>query len=139
VDPMKNAHWWIGLPLVALTLAVGPHLAGADVVSPNPAPPAGPKNLQVLPKSSTKDQVKATMKAMSRDLGVECDFCHEVPDMASDKSPKKKTAREMMRMTEELNAKWIKKVAAKAEVTCVTCHRGHEKPDGKGGSTPASP
>ena len=33
----------------------------------------------------TKDQVKVIMKGFSKNLGVECDFCHDVPDMASDK------------------------------------------------------
>ena len=97
-------------------------LASADA-------PAGPKNLHVLPKSTTKDQVKAIMKAQTKALGVECDFCHDVPDMASDKNEHKKIAREMMKMTEELNAKYVSKIAPKALVTCNTCHRGHEKPE----------
>lgn len=92
-----------------------------------PAYADGPKNLQVLPKASTKEQVKAVMKAQAKALGVECDFCHDVPDMASDKLDKKKTARAMMKMTDELNAKWFK---PKTPVTCATCHRGKQKPEG---------
>lgn len=116
---------WLLLPVLALVAAVGlPRLAAADA-------PAGPKNLQVLPKSTSKDQVKAIMKGMSKELGVECDFCHDVPDMASDKNEHKKIAREMMKMTDELNAKWVKKVAPKAEVNCFTCHHGKEKPENK--------
>ena len=106
----------------ALTvLLLHPRAADADG-----APTA--KNLQVLPKTMAKDQVKAVMKRISRDLGVECDHCHDVPDMASDKNEHKKLAREMLRMTAELNAKWINKLAPKAEVTCNTCHRGEAKP-----------
>jgi hypothetical protein len=89
---------------------------------------SAPKNLQVFPKGTSKEQLKAMMKIISKELGVECDHCHEVPDMASDKLQPKKIAREMMKMTEELNTKWITKVAPKAEVTCNTCHRGHAKP-----------
>jgi hypothetical protein len=117
---------WLLLPVLALVAAAValPRLAAADA-------PAGPKNLQVLPKTTSKEQVKAIMKGVSKELGVECDFCHDVPDMASDKNEHKKIAREMMKMTEELNTKWVKKVAPKAEVNCFTCHRGKEKPDNK--------
>ena len=111
----------LALTTVAFAVAV-PVFAFAEGSS-------APKNLQVLPKSTTKEQIKATMKGISKALGVECDHCHEVPDMASDKLEPKKIAREMMKMTDELNAKWIKKVDAKAEVTCNTCHRGNAKPE----------
>ena len=70
------------------------------------------------------------MKAQSKALGVECDYCHDVPDMASDKNEKKVIARKMMQMQNEINDKWIKgwKGADKAKVTCGTCHQGHEEP-----------
>ncbi len=88
------------------------------------------KNLQVLPKSMSKDELKAYMKAQSKSLGVECDYCHDVPDMASDKNGKKLIARKMMQMTNEMNDKWLKgmKDADKNKVTCGTCHQGHEQP-----------
>ena len=90
----------------------------------------GPKNLQILPKNITKDQLKALMKQQSKDLGVECDFCHEVPDMASDKNKNKEIARQMLKMTFEINDKWLKgmKDADKHKVTCGTCHRGKDEP-----------
>jgi hypothetical protein len=90
----------------------------------------GPKNLQVLPKTITKEELKQLMKAQTKALGVECDHCHEVPDMASDKNEKKQIARQMMKMTDEINTKWLKgaKDADKNRVTCGTCHRGNEKP-----------
>jgi nitrate/TMAO reductase-like tetraheme cytochrome c subunit len=90
----------------------------------------GLKNLQVLPKTTTKDEVKQIMRAQAKALGVECDFCHDVPDMASDKLPAKAAARQMMKMTAEINDKWLKgmKDADKNKVTCGTCHQAHEKP-----------
>jgi hypothetical protein len=90
----------------------------------------GLKNLQVLPKTTTKDEIKQLMRAQAKALDVECDYCHDVPDMASDNNANKKIARQMMQMTAEINAKWIKglKDADKNKVTCGTCHRGHEKP-----------
>jgi hypothetical protein len=105
-------------------LIVGSLLVG------NAALADGLKNLQVLPKTTTKDQVKAIMRAQAKELDVECDHCHNVPDMASDENPNKKVARQMMKMTAEINEKWIKgmKEAEKNQVTCGTCHRGHEEP-----------
>lgn len=96
------------------------------------------KNLQVLPKSMSKDELKAYMKAQAKALGVECDHCHEVPDMASDKNENKKIARKMMQMTAEINDKWIKgmKDADKNKVTCGTCHQGKEEPPRFGAAAP---
>ncbi len=99
------------------------------------------KNLQVLPKSMSKDELKAYMKGQARALGVECDFCHDVPDMASDKNEKKLIARKMMQMTNEVNDKWLKgmKDVEKNKVTCVTCHQGHELPPKQAGADKAPP
>ena len=87
------------------------------------------KNLQVLPKTTTKEQIKTIMKAQAKALGVECDFCHDVPDMAAD-TEHKKIARQMMKMTDEINAKWMKgwPGAEKHPVGCNTCHRGNSEP-----------
>jgi len=114
--------------LASLVLASLPLTAGG-------APSEPPKNLQVLPKTSTREQIKAIMKTQARALGVECDYCHDVPDMASDANKMKALAREMMKMTVELNAKYIKglKDGDKNQVTCGTCHRGKETPPPFGG------
>jgi hypothetical protein len=90
----------------------------------------GFKNLQVLPKTISKEALKAQMKGQAKALGVECDFCHDVPDMASDKNDKKAIARKMIAMTDELNDKYIKplKGGEKHLVTCGNCHQGHESP-----------
>lgn len=85
----------------------------------------GFKHLEVLPKNIAKDKLKAIMKAQAKALGVECDHCHDMPDADKD-TKNKKIAREMMRMTAEINAKFIK---SDEMVTCDTCHRGKEKPD----------
>ena len=110
--------------LLALAFLVGGSVALAENT------PAGYKNLQVLPKTITKDELKAQMKAQAKALGVECDFCHDVPDMASDKNDKKLIARKMIFMTAELNQKYITplKGGEKHQVTCGTCHQGHESP-----------
>ena len=84
------------------------------------------KNLQVLPKSTTKDEIKQIMRAQSKALDVECDHCHAVPDMASDENPLKQVAREMMKMQDDVNKKWLKD--KKTKVSCATCHRGQKTP-----------
>jgi hypothetical protein len=111
------------VPPLVLAAGLGCWLTGAPAL-------AQLKNLQVLPKSTTREQIKELMKAQSRALDVECDYCHDVPDMASDAKAEKKTARQMMKMTAEINEKWLKgmKDAEKNRVTCGTCHRGKTEP-----------
>ena len=99
-------------------------------LSPRPASADGPwKDLKVLPKSITKDDLKATMKAQAKALGVQCDHCHTPPDMEKD-TKNKTIAREMMKMTEEINRVFLKGMDKK--VTCDTCHRGKEVPESTG-------
>ncbi len=105
--------------LVAITVMSLGGLAFADF-----------KNLQVLPKTTSKEEIRAIMKAQAKALDVECDHCHKVPDMAADDLDTKKMARQMMKLTAEINDKWLKgmKGADKNKVTCGTCHRGHAEP-----------
>jgi hypothetical protein len=99
------------------------------------APPAPPKNLQVLPKDTPAPQVVALMRTFNTGLGVQCGYCHEfvgagnpANDMAADTKTPKLVARVMMQMTSEINAKLaanIKKPADQiTKVECATCHRG---------------
>lgn len=99
-----------------------------------------PKNLQVLPKDISGHDLIATMRGFTKALGVECSFCHAEDatthhlDFASDAKPQKTTARTMMRMTAEINSKYLSTVNdpdASPEVktvTCGTCHRGNSMP-----------
>ena len=98
------------------------------------APPAPMKNLQVLPKDMPQPQVVAMMRIFNAALGVNCDHCHvwvkpgdPSNDMAADTKTAKIVAREMMRMTTDVNARLaaaIKKPADQmAKVECWTCHR----------------
>jgi hypothetical protein len=99
-----------------------------------------PKNLQVLPKDISVPDLMAMMRGYTKALGVECEFCHaEDPqthhlDYASDAKPDKTIARTMIRMTQEINTKYLATVndpdatPAQKTVTCGTCHRGHSMP-----------
>src|SRR5262245_45373280 len=91
----------------AVTLAQAPGPGRGAAPAPEP-----PKNLQVLPKDMPRPQVIAVMQAFTAGLGVGCVHCHvevpgALPDFASDDKPEKKTARTMMRMTTDVNAKLV--------------------------------
>lgn len=95
------------------------------------APQGPPKNLQVLPKDWTAQQVVAFMNTVRTGLGVQCTFCHE-QDRSLDTKPEKATARKMIAMMLSVNEQ-LKDVGEPAapgtmKVTCFTCHRGMQKP-----------
>ena len=69
------------------------------------------KDLQVLPRNISKADMKTIMKAQSKALGVDCDFCHQMPTPEKE-TAKKKTARTMMRMVNDINAKYLLAVIA---------------------------
>ena len=95
----------------------------------------GFKNLKVLSKKTTHDQMDTIMKQFAKSLGVKCNFCH-VPrtddakklDFASDENEHKDIARSMLRMTNRINKKFFKGDHGPS-VTCYTCHNGHEEPE----------
>lgn len=107
----------------------------------NTFPPSSFKNLQVLPKDASARVVVGMMKTFANNLGVRCQFCHvgkeglplEEFDFVSDEIPRKKTARVMMRLAEDINkqldAAVPRAAGAEARVTCITCHRGKSTPD----------
>ncbi len=106
--------------IVAVTmLRSPPAYAGGDM----------PKNVksQIL-KGKSKDDVKKYMKEkITKALGVQCDFCHNLDDMAADTKYKKR-AFEMLEMVAGINKKYM---AGKDKVGCMTCHRGKKEPDAK--------
>ena len=73
-------------------------------------------------------------------LGVACSFCHAEQkgshklDYASDAKPEKSIARNMMRMTLKLNARYFQVHRPGLGdpglvITCATCHQGKPRPD----------
>jgi hypothetical protein len=97
------------------------------------------KNIQVL-KGQPAGRVLNIMGTFTRALGVRCDFCHTVGEWEKDDNDMKKAARDMVHMTNDINAelKTIQTIAAdKPAVGCSTCHRGQPKPAaGMGGPRP---
>ncbi len=100
------------------------------------------KNLKVLAKDITDDELERVMLTFERQLGVTCMYCH-VPtknnispprvDFASDEKSEKLVAREMLKMTMKLNKKYFnfvvdKKMSERPVVWCKTCHMGYPIP-----------
>jgi hypothetical protein len=86
------------------------------------APP--PTNLKVL-KVSSGAEVSQIMRTFTSGLGVQCTYCHEQGNYASDENPKKEVARKMIRMAQKINAEFED---SKMHVSCYTCHRGEAEP-----------
>jgi hypothetical protein len=67
------------------------------------------KNLKVLPKDISKEQLDTIMHRFGAALGVRCNFCHAFkdgkPDFPSDEKQEKDIARYMLHMTSEINMK----------------------------------
>jgi len=84
------------------------------------------KNLKVLQKTPA-DSLNQGMHLISGALGVECEYCHVEMDFPSDNVAKKDIARDMLRMTADLNQRSFK---GEQVVTCYTCHQGHAVPVG---------
>ena len=121
------------LTLLAVLVVNGVHLDAQG-------PPTKFSNLQVFPPATPPDVLIAAMKNFTRALNVRCQFCHigeegmplEKFDFVSDKNPNKETARGMMRLTAEINARITKAMPDATDkgyqVTCWTCHRGSQHP-----------
>ena len=79
-------------------------------------------NIQVL-KGVPADQVIPAMQFISNSLNADCEFCHVRGSFEKDDKEPKKTAREMIKMMNEINKANFDGHRA---VTCFTCHHGSE-------------
>jgi hypothetical protein len=137
--------------LVAAALPAGTQSPQPAQTNP-PAPAANsypaPTNLQVLPKQMTGAEVRGVMQQWKSQLNMDCSACHAfdkekadsqgrpVLNFSDDSRPEKLAAREMFKMVEEINTKYIAKIdAGCAPVTCGTCHRGRVAPEIYGASS----
>ena len=96
-----------------------------------------PKNLKILPKSTSLDEIHSIMRGYAGALGVGCDYCHvrnADHSFAFDKDDKrpKLVAREMMKMTADINTRVLGSLKDRpvpaVDVQCMTCHRGLTRP-----------
>lgn len=115
---------------------------GALALMPASSPAQeAPKNLQVLPKDMSRQDVTQVMRTFTAALGVRCSTCHvgeegqplSTYDFASDDKAMKRKARAMLRMSMAINDTYLAELPEREEpnvrVTCVTCHRGVTRPE----------
>jgi len=114
------------------------------IAATTPPDPPKPKNLKILPKDISHEDLEKVMHGFNDALGVHCDFCHakskdpnqKWPDFPSDEKPEKNIARKMMKMTAKINKKYFsfekneqgEKIDA---VKCGICHHGSPHPEFK--------
>lgn len=112
---------------------------GMAVPAQTPAAPAAPqektvdqtrKNIKVL-KGLPDSQLGTVMNFIAISMGRRCDFCHVNKggtwNWESDDKEAKLTARKMMTMTLALNKDNFR---GSPTVSCYTCHRGRNSPQG---------
>jgi len=99
------------------------------------------KNLKVLPKDITHEQLGRVMGEWAHSLGVHCTFCHvrndqtKQMDFPNDAKPEKTTARHMFKMMNKINHKFFEAtkdsigMMARTGINCYTCHRGSPHPE----------
>lgn len=104
------------------------------------APQGRYKNLQILPKDISEKRMDSIMDSYTKALGIGCSFCHaphpsiaDSLDYASDKNEMKLNARNMMKLTIDINQKYFYYDSTIAPiylstVNCKTCHRGEPYP-----------
>ena len=96
------------------------------------------KNLKVLPKDISHEELDKVMDDFKAALGVKCSFCHAARtddpsklDFASDENRHKEIARNMMRMTAKINKNYFNKKRQDGSlkaISCATCHNGEKHP-----------
>ena len=98
------------------------------------------KNLKILPKNITHQQMDSVMHHYTASLNVRCTFCHvrneekKEMDWASDANKHKLVTRQMMTMTDEINKKYFNHtggaitLSSQLPVTCYKCHHGATDP-----------
>ncbi|MCA9751150.1 MAG: c-type cytochrome [Gemmatimonadetes bacterium] len=84
------------------------------------------ENVEVMDKSMRLVDARRYMIEFNDALGVQCRDCHDLRDFADDGKELKLVAREMMKMTRDLNAEWFPD--RPEAVTCWTCHQGTRTP-----------
>jgi len=144
------------LALIAASVFVAAFVSGQDTPQVQTSQDDGKKkkkgpgtpvvNARELPVEVTP----AMMEVFRMALGVECAYCHvsgeflergHNGDRQSDSNPRKLIARDMIRMTKEIN----QAITGNGNfpdpsnvVTCWTCHRGNRRPQTSGASAVAS-
>lgn len=95
--------------------------------------PAGEvfKNVQLLKNIPAARFLRIMDVGYSQSLGVDCSHCHSEDRWEADEKRAKHAAREMIKLTQDINQKLAVMEHidnGEATVNCTTCHRGYVKP-----------
>ena len=129
---------------VVLSLITSVVLFGTYAFSPAPLleEHGEPTDLKVLPKDISHEELMQVMHSFEVALDMNCGDCHthsatdsSKMDFAAD-TKQKETTRHMMTMVKEMNAQYFgikgdfkeNYLRSQFDVTCMSCHNGHEKP-----------
>jgi Photosynthetic reaction centre cytochrome C subunit len=152
---MRVSRFTLAAGITAVVAALSLFAGRAPVMAAPPSLPAraaeekplnrempAPKNLKVLPRNLTGEQVRDIMEQWTGELGARCSTCHTADsknigsngktrlNFSDDSKEEKRTARRMFKMVEDINTNYIAKIdSSGAPVTCGTCHRGHLGPE----------
>ena len=104
----------------------------AELPSLDPLPPGSKeeraeqkyKNIQLL-KGLPSERLMKIMFSFKSSLGIDCTYCHIKDQFEKDDKPQKQTARKMIQLVRDTNAKLG---TTTSRVTCFTCHRGQTRP-----------
>ena len=115
---------------VILLLAISVVIMSFRVDADKDKPAEKFKNLKVLPKNMSHDDLIAVMKNYCTALGVRCNHCHvkngDKLDFVSDDNKEKDIARKMQKMANAINKKYFG--GNTGTVGCMTCHNGKINP-----------
>lgn len=103
-------------------LLIGPETYGA----------AEHKNLTVIDKNISPEDLKRTMEGFSAQLGVKCAFCHTGETYEKDDRKQKSDARKMIKLVMEMKGRkgeFFKATVKDNALTCALCHRGKPQPE----------
>ena len=90
------------------------------------------KNLLVLDKNISSEELKKTMEAYAAQLGVKCVFCHVGEQYEKDDKKQKQDARKMIRLVLEMKSRkadFFKTTIKDTAIQCAMCHRGRPQPE----------
>jgi cytochrome c553 len=128
---MRRAFLYLAALLAACTASVAAQQLAAGPPEPD-WKPTEIKNLTVLPKETSPDDVMKIMRAWNAALGVDCVFCHvgqvgkplSTFDFASDNKKRKDVSRTMAKAAMAMN-ETFKTIESDdpIAVQCSTCHK----------------
>ena len=126
--------------IVLFTLAAL-SLLGIQAVKPPQADKPEYKNLKVLSKNISDEDMDFVMQSFGVNLGANCLFCHPGKqtgtefsiDYVTDVLQNKRIARDMLKMTMKLNKKYFNTTLTglmntRGKIWCKTCHQGSPVP-----------